>query len=105
MSYGQAEKPCNDFKHWFGNGTLCGRCAWHRNKHDAASLPLINEILFALIFDNEVVGYMKWSEEACNWLYCKTYNRDSIWVTEFESAYSEIELAYIYPLHQKITNP
>ena len=96
MSTGQAEKPCDNFRHWFGNGTLCGRCAWSRKDH--STFPVIKEIVFALIFDTEVIGYKKWSEETCNWMYSETYNRHSAWNYEPPKyAYSQIELARMYP--------
>lgn len=96
MSYGQSEKPCDSFKYWFGNGTLCGKCAWQRKDH--ANFPAIKEIVFALIFDTEIVGYKMWSSETCQWMYSDTYNRQSGWGYEPpKHAYSKIELAYMYP--------
>lgn len=98
MSYGQAEKPCNNFKHWFGNGTLCGRCTWQRNEHDPKAFPVVEQIVFALIFDSQIVEYKKWDRETCNWLYSETYNKDTIWKhAPFLSAYTSIELVYIFP--------
>ena len=96
MSFGQSEQPCNNFKHWFGNEHLCGRCAWTRKDHKE---PVsIRKIVFALIFDNRVVGYKKWSEETCNWMYSKTYNRQSVWTFEpYKYAYSKIELVVMLP--------
>lgn len=96
MSYGQAEKPCDNFKHWYGNGTLCGRCAHSRTDHD--NLPVIKEIVFALIFDGKVVGYKKWYQETCQWVYSETYNDHSLWSYEpIKLAYSQIELVKIWP--------
>lgn len=100
MSTGQAGKPCDDFKHWFGNGMLCGRCAWQREDH--ANFPRIKKIVFALIFADEVVGYMMRDEENGNWLYSETYNNHSVWSpAPFPHAYSQIELAFIFPFHNK----
>ncbi len=34
MSYGQAEKPCKQFKLWPSNPGLCGICAWPESDHE-----------------------------------------------------------------------
>jgi hypothetical protein len=95
MSFGQTEKPCDQFKHWFGNGHLCGKCAWERKDHKV--FPIVNEIVFALIFDDNVVGYKMWNETNCNWMYSKSYNRQSNWTFDPpKEAYSKIELVRFY---------
>ena len=94
MSYGQTDNPCDNFKHWFGNNNLCGNCAWERTEHP--TLPIIKEVVFALIFDGKIVGYKKWLEGGTNWLYSETWRADSLWSYDIKIAYSNIELAKLW---------
>lgn len=93
MSYGRAEKPCDCFKHWFGNNNLCGKCAWERDAH--ISFPIIKDIVLALIFDERIVGYKMWSEGQTNWLYSETWTDNSLWSYDIKIAYSRVELAML----------
>lgn len=39
MSYGQAKRSCNMYRHWEANKGLCGRCAWPEKDHRTAFQP------------------------------------------------------------------
>jgi hypothetical protein len=43
MSYGQAEKACENFKLWPSNPGLCGVCAWPEQDHQEKTMLQLHQ--------------------------------------------------------------